>query len=90
MGNAGNPCLKLAIFHITSLLNSHHSFHKRFLEYIISHILIVYNKKDIRKNLLFISLQQDVKSTIITSGIQFNQHFVSQICKTLHPSLFYS
>ena len=56
MGNAGNPCLKLAIFHITSLLNSHHSFHKRFLEYIISHILIVYNKKDIRKNLLFISL----------------------------------
>ena len=79
MGDSGNPCRELTVFGIASLLDSHDSLDKSFLKDVIRQFFVFYNIINVVESTDLMSFKQNIKSSIITFGIQRNQFFVGAI-----------
>ena len=73
MGDTGNPCLKLTVFGITALFDSHNHLDKSLLKDIIRQIFIAHHKIYIRIDTALVTVQQHIKGSIITLCIKDNQ-----------------
>ena len=79
VGDTRNPGRELAVLGVASLLDGHNGLDKGLLKDVVGQLFVFDNVENIVESTGLMTLEQYIKSFIITFGIQCNQLFVGAI-----------